>query len=257
MPQLKFHKYQGTGNDFVMIDDSTRSFDESRLDLIKLWCDRNFGVGADGVILIRDHLQFDFEMVYFNPDGSQSLCGNGSRCAVKFAHTLGLVETDCKFLAVDGAHCARIEGGLVFVKMHDVEPLSNLEHDYFVDTGSPHHVRMVSQVSSVDVRQEGKAIRNSQQYQPNGANVNFVEPMDKGVFVRTYERGVEDETLSCGTGVTAVALVLESKGFDSPVTINTKGGELAVSFEKQADGSFTEVYLSGPAIKVFEGVLDF
>ena len=240
-----------------MIDDRERSFDESRLDLIKLWCDRNFGVGADGVILIRDHLQFDFEMLYFNPDGSQSLCGNGSRCAVKFANTLGLVDSDCKFLAVDGPHYARMEAGLIFIKMLDVESLSNLEHDYFVDTGSPHHVRMVSQVSSIDVIQEGRNIRNSQKYQPNGANVNFVEPMDRGVFVRTYERGVEDETLSCGTGVTAAALVMESKGFVSPVKISTKGGELEVSFEKQPDGSFTEVYLSGPAIKVYEGVLDY
>ena len=257
MPQLKFHKYQGTGNDFVMIDDRKQSFDETRIDLIKAWCNRKFGIGADGVILIREHEEHDFEMLYFNPDGSQSLCGNGSRCAVKFANTLGLIDDQCTFLAVDGPHEGRIGRDRIFIKMQNVETLAQKSEEYFINTGSPHHVKMVANVSMVDVTHEGRTIRNSAQYQPQGANVNFVEPQGDEVLVRTYERGVEDETLSCGTGVTAVALVMATKGFQSPVHIKTAGGKLQVSFDKHSDGSYSEVYLSGPAEKVFEGVLDF
>jgi diaminopimelate epimerase len=257
MPQLEFHKYQGTGNDFIMIDDREPSFDKSRLDLIKTWCNRKFGIGADGVILIKEHDKYDFEMLYFNPDGSQSLCGNGSRCAVKFAKALGLISDQCTFLAVDGPHEGRIEGDRIFVKMQVIEPVIQTGEEYFIDTGSPHHVKMVSNISGVDVKNEGRAIRNSARYQPQGTNVNFVESHGVEVLVHTYERGVEDETLSCGSGVTAVALVMAGKGFESPVHIRTAGGKLQVSFNKLADGCFTEVYLSGPAEKVFEGVLDY
>ena len=240
-----------------MIDDRNLSFDESRIDLIKAWCSRKFGIGADGVILIREHEGYDFEMLYFNPDGSQSLCGNGSRCAVKFANTLGLIEDQCTFLAVDGPHEGRIERDRIFIKMQVVEALAQKDEEYFINTGSPHHVKMVAKVSMVDVALEGRTIRNSARYQPQGANVNFVESQGDEVMVRTYERGVEDETLSCGTGVTAVALVMATKGFESPVRIKTPGGKLQVSFDKHLDGCYSEVYLSGPAEKVYEGVLDF
>jgi len=261
MPQLEFHKYQGTGNDFIMIDDREQSFDDTRLDLIKVWCNRKFGIGADGVILIREHDGYDFEMLYFNPDGSQSLCGNGSRCAVKFANILGLVGDHCTFLAVDGPHEGHFEGDHIFIKMQDVKAPAAVEkpavEEYFVNTGSPHHVKMVSKVSMVDVTHEGRTIRNSVRYHPQGTNVNFVESQAGEVLVRTYERGVEDETMSCGTGVTAVALVMGTRGFESPVDIKTAGGKLQVSFNKHSDGCYTEVYLSGPAEKVFEGVLDY
>jgi diaminopimelate epimerase len=257
MPEIKFHKYQGTGNDFIMIDDRAQLFDLSRLDLIVAWCDRKFGIGADGVILIRDHPEYDFEMIYFNPDGSQSLCGNGSRCAVMFAHTLGMITRQCTFLAVDGPHEGCLDQGLVKVRMHDVGAPQQIDGDYFVNTGSPHHIKMVDEIGAVDVTKEGSMIRYGDQYQPGGTNVNFVEPKGNQVQVRTYERGVEDETLSCGTGVTAVALVMGTMGYVSPVNINAAGGDLQVSFNRQSDGSYTDIYLSGPAEKVYEGIVRY
>ena len=240
-----------------MIDDRNHQFSEHRVDLISHWCDRRFGIGADGVILIRDHAKYDFEMVYFNPDGSQSLCGNGSRCAVKFAKSLAMVSDRCEFLAVDGPHTASIEGDMVNVKLHDVGPPQNTEDGYFINTGSPHHIKIVEALSDVDVMAEGSTIRYGDPYQPSGTNVNFVQPEEKQVLVRTYERGVENETLSCGTGVTAVALVMGARGLTSPVNVKAVGGNLEVSFNKEADGSYTEIYLSGPAEKVFEGKISF
>jgi len=257
MPVVNFHKYQGTGNDFIMIDDRPGLFDERRLDLVGAWCDRKFGIGADGLILIRNHPRYDFEMLYFNPDGTQSLCGNGSRCAVKFANSLGMVEDHCTFLAVDGAHEGSISGDMIRIKIQDVDKPDQTDGDYFIDTGSPHHIKMVPNVESVDVVSEGRTIRNSDRYLPNGANVNFVEPGTNEVLVRTYERGVENETLSCGTGVTAVALVMATRGFESPVNIKAVGGMLQVSFNRQADGSYTDVYLSGPAEKIYEGSIRY
>ena len=257
MPNIKFHKYQGTGNDFIMVDDRRANFEILNLDLIGKICDRKFGVGADGIILLHNHPVHDFQMIYFNPDGSQSLCGNGSRCAVQFASALGLIKDRCTFLAVDGLHEGFIIDGLIHIKMPDVTQFVDVDGDFFVDTGSPHHIKLVPQVSGVDVFEEGRAIRYSSRYQPHGTNVNFVEISELSTSVRTYERGVEDETLSCGTGVAAVALVLAQKGFASPVSLRTRGGILQVSFKKQADGSYTDVYLIGPAEKVFEGTFAY
>ena len=257
MGSIKFHKYQGTGNDFIMIDDRNLVFDENRLDLISSWCHRKFGIGADGVILIRNHKEYDFEMVYFNPDGSKSLCGNGSRCAVKFAYSLGMIGEKCSFLAIDGPHEGAIKQNEVQVKLHDVGPPTRVGEDYFIDTGSPHHVKMVSEVSTIDIIGEGSTIRNSERYRPAGANVNFVQPSGDEVRVRTFERGVENETLSCGTGVTAVALVMGFQGYESPVNIAAMGGPLAVTFDKHTDGSYTNIWLSGGAEQVFEGVISY
>ncbi len=257
MPVVNFHKYQGTGNDFIMIDDRHESFDESRLDLIQHWCDRKFGIGADGVIFIREHSEWDFSMLFFNPDGSQSLCGNGSRCAVKFAYSLGMVPMKCTFQAVDGAHEAQIFNNTVRVKMRDVGPPVDADGDYFINTGSPHHVKMVRELSGFDVVSEGRMIRHSDRYQPGGTNVNFVEPDNGELMVRTFERGVEAETLSCGTGVTAVALVMGARDFQSPVKIRTMGGDLRVTFSRREDGGFEEIYLEGPAEKVFEGTIAY
>lgn len=257
MPAVQFFKYQGTGNDFIMIDDRQCQFDETRRDLVRAWCHRKFGIGADGLILIRDHKQYDFEMLYYNPDGSQSLCGNGSRCAVKFAHALGMIKEQCTFLAVDGAHEGIISGDTIRIKMRDVGKPAQTDGDYFIDTGSPHHIRIVPKVAGVDVVSEGRSIRNSDRYRPHGTNVNFVEPGENEILVRTYERGVENETLSCGTGVTAVALVMATRGFKSPGSIRTAGGTLHVSFNRQADGSYTDIYLSGPAEKIYEGTIGY
>jgi diaminopimelate epimerase len=252
--EISFYKYQGTGNDFVMIDDRADNFPDMDLPLIQKICDRKFGVGADGLILIREAEGYDFEMVYFNADGSQSMCGNGARCAVAFASFLGLIENKTEFLAIDGGHLAYINDGNIELAMSPVFSLTPAGEDYFVNTGSPHHVKFVENVSDYPVFEEGKVIRYSNQYAPNGTNVNFVTPLNrKEIKVRTYERGVENETLSCGTGVTACALVYGFQNQLDEVCIHTPGGKLNVKFDINSDGSFQNIWLIGPAVQVFEG----
>jgi diaminopimelate epimerase len=263
---MQFHKYQGTGNDFVMIDDRARVFDETDQPLIARLCDRRFGIGADGLILLRNKPDFDFEMVYFNADGRpSSMCGNGGRCTVAFAKHLGLIGAETRFLAVDGPHDARIEpdGTVRLRKSAVTAPLEAGvgENDVFLHTGSPHHIHFLDPeehptLAEFDVYGTGHDIRHDQAYDPAGTNVNFVEiPADPAHPwpVRTYERGVENETLSCGTGVTAVALAASQRGATSPVRLQTMGGELEVSFETRPDGGFANVWLSGPATRVFGG----
>jgi len=255
MPQLQFHKYQGTGNDFVMIDNRDKVFDRSDLQTIEYLCDRKFGIGADGVILIEHNTDTDFEMVYFNPDGSQSLCGNGSRCAVMFAHSLGIINKKTTFRAIDGVHEAEIKGENISLLMHDVTNFEEVDKDFVIDTGSPHYVHYVSDVHDFDLLEAGRAIRYSDKYKKEGINVNFVQETDDNeVDIRTYERGVENETLSCGTGCTAVALSLGLRGGSSPVTLNAMGGKLQVSFQQEGR-SFKNIYLIGPAKQVFEGLI--
>jgi len=255
--EISFYKYQGTGNDFVMIDDRADIFPDKDLSLIQRLCDRKFGIGADGLILIRDAEEHDFEMVYFNADGSQSMCGNGARCAVAFAGFLGIIGTKTNFLAIDGGHQAIVEDELIELEMRPVLSLANAGQDYFVNTGSPHHVRFVENVSGYPVFEEGKAIRYSDEYAPKGTNVNFVTPLGKDeIHVRTYERGVENETLSCGTGVTACALVYGYQHELHEVKIKTPGGKLKVRFTESADGSFQDIWLIGPAEQVFAGKIE-
>lgn len=255
MQTIDFYKYQGTGNDFVMIDDRKELFDLKDHALIAHLCDRKFGIGADGLILIRHHDEADFEMIYYNADGHlTSLCGNGSRCAVKFASQLGIVEGECSFMTVEGILKAKIEEKLVHIKMPDVRDVETHPDHYFLNTGSPHHICYVNNIEKYDVFHEGRKIRQGAPYFEKGSNVNFVQPLDNSaIFVRTYERGVEDETLSCGTGVTAAALVQGVKGASSPVKVKTLGGDLQISFQKMEDGRFTDIYLIGPAVKVFRG----
>jgi len=255
MKTIHFYKYQGTGNDFIMIDDREKLFNLEDHKLIANLCHRKFGIGADGLILIRNHPESDFEMVYYNADGHlTSLCGNGSRCAVKFAHQLGLIIDQCTFMTVEGILQARISDDLVFIKMPDVEQVETHKDHYFLYTGSPHHICFVNDVKTHDVFNEGRKIRQSAPYNEEGSNVNFVEPLGKSqIFVRTYERGVEDETLSCGTGVTAAALAQSLKGANSPIKVKTLGGELQISFDKLDENKFRNVYLIGPAVLVFEG----
>ncbi len=252
--ELTFYKYQGTGNDFVMIDDRSESLDLENLDLVKKLCDRKFGIGADGLIAIRNHPDLDFEMIYFNADGSQSMCGNGARCAVAFSSFLGIVNGKTRFLAIDGPHEAVLNGDQVELLMGDVKEITLKSDDFFVNTGSPHHIRFVEKASEYPVFEEGKTIRNDAGYAPGGTNVNFVEPIAKDeVFVRTYERGVEDETLSCGTGVTAAALVYGLRQQQNHIKINTLGGKLSVKFHSNPDGTFSKIWLIGPAEQVFSG----
>lgn len=252
--EINFYKYQGTGNDFVMVDNRDQSLDLSNLDLVRRLCDRKFGVGSDGLIAIQNHRDYDFEMVYFNADGSQSMCGNGARCAVAFSAFLGIIEGKTHFLAIDGPHEAILSGDQVELLMGNVAGIEDKSGDFFVNTGSPHHVRFVKQVAEYPVFDEGKAIRYDAGYAPGGTNVNFVQPQaDDRIFVRTYERGVENETLSCGTGVTAAALVFGLRQGQSRVKINTLGGDLSVKFDSNPDGSFSKIWLIGPAEQVFSG----
>ena len=257
MSSIRFFKYQGTGNDFVFIDNRSGVFDKTDHKLIAKLCHRKFGIGADGIVLVENSIEYDFEMVYFNPDGSQSFCGNASRCAVDFASYLNIINDQATFKAIDGVHTAYIKSGLIHLKMNDVNSIKYFDEDLFIHTGSPHYIKFVDNVENENVIEEGRKIRNSESFITEGTNVNFAELMNSNqVYVRTYERGVEDETLSCGTGVTAVALAVSLKNFESPVKIKTPGGDLQVSFRKTGENNFENVYLIGPAKMVFKGEIE-
>lgn len=256
--QLQFYKYQGTGNDFVMVDNRGLSFPKENTDLVAFLCDRRFGIGADGLILLENDKVSDFKMVYYNSDGNPStMCGNGGRCIVAFARDLGLITEKTKFNAVDGLHHATIAKDIISLQMIDVTLVEQRDKYFFVNTGSPHHVQLVKDLPKLKVKVEGAKLRYGI-YGEKGSNINFVEQTEPDTYaVRTYERGVEDETLSCGTGVTAVALSMyASKKTDAKkITINAVGGKLEVSFEPQEDGSFTKVHLKGEAKQVFSGTI--
>lgn len=258
--KILFFKYQGTGNDFVILDNRNNQYNAFTKEDIRFLCDRRFGIGGDGLMLLNLHPDFDFEMKYYNADGGESsMCGNGGRCLVRFAHDMGIAKTTYRFLAVDGAHEAEVENGnLVSLKMNDVNGVRQSGGDFILNTGSPHFVHFMNDVMLVDVFKKGREIRYNKEFAKEGINVNFVEQLsdpDK-IIVRTYERGVEDETFSCGTGVTAAALVCyhNDNGFNH-VDVETKGGKLSVEYEKNGP-TFTNVWLTGPATKVFEGTIE-
>lgn len=255
--QLTFYKYQGTGNDFVMVDNRDEIFDRNDTELIASLCDRRFGIGADGLILLENDTELDFKMVYYNSDGrTSSMCGNGGRCIVQFAYDMGVIGETTRFMAIDGEHDAYIKDGLVYLKMIDVDEVEQGQDFYFMDTGSPHYVQFVNDLNEFPVYAEGYKIRNNDRFRENGTNVNFVEKISKDTIgVRTYERGVEDETWSCGTGVTACAIAANISGYESPVHVKTKGGNLMITFEK-TEGNYKNIYLSGPAMKVFTGYIN-
>lgn len=256
-----FYKYHGAGNDFILIDDRSNhiheTYDQAR---IAHHCDRHFGIGADGMMFLRSHADFDFEMVYYNSDGApSSMCGNGGRCIVRFAADLGLIESSCTFLAVDGPHeAALLDNDWVSLKMSDVNHWENPASDvYILDTGSPHYVRFGQTIEQVDVVDEGRAIRYSPEFRAKGINVNFIERSAKGLKIATYERGVENETLACGTGVTAAAIAaaeMDQVGMDEPFRyeVVAKGGQLSVKGLRTSKG-YRELWLEGPAVRVFMG----
>ena len=258
--QLTFYKYQGTGNDFIMIDNRLNIFPKENTQFIEQLCDRRFGIGADGLILLENHTTYDFKMVYFNSDGNESsMCGNGGRCLVAFAKQLGIIEATAKFEAVDGYHYAKIiEDELISLQMKDVDRIA-VHQDYsFLNTGSPHHVQLVSDLKNLDVKTEGAKIRYSDLYGKAGSNINFVHQLENDIFVvRTYERGVEDETLSCGTGATAVAIAMHhmDKTKSNSIDLQVEGGKLSVQF-KENNGVYSDVFLVGPATFVFEGMIE-
>lgn len=249
----KFYKFQGTGNDFIMIDNRDLIFPKNTETIARL-CDRRFGIGGDGLILLENEKGYDFKMVYYNSDGNEStMCGNGGRCLVAFAYMLDIFEEQCRFIAIDGPHDASIDNGLVQLKMIDVDTVEDFEGNTVLNTGSPHFVQRVENLKDYEVFAKGKAIRNSEKFLKEGINVNFVEILaENQLFVRTYERGVEDETYSCGTGVTASAIsYLRNKNMNE-VKVKVLGGNLKVRLEKDGD-SFKNIWLEGPAKLVFEG----
>ena len=259
--KISFEKYQGTGNDFVIVDNRKKEYLTLTASHIRHICDRRFGIGGDGLMLLNEKGGYDFEMKYYNADGREgTMCGNGGRCLVKFAYQLGIHKPVYHFVAADGPHEAEIDtDGIVSLKMQDVNRVSKFHGDYLLNTGSPHYVRMVGDVMNVDVFKKGRDIRYSKEFEQDGVNVNFVEqlPDEDKILVRTYERGVEDETWSCGTGVTAAALICyhNENGFND-VGVKTLGGTLTVEFDRIDDNHYTNIWLSGPAEKVFDGVIE-
>ncbi|MCB0443943.1 MAG: diaminopimelate epimerase [Flavobacterium sp.] len=257
---IQFYKYQGTGNDFILLDNRQLIFPKNNTKLIQQLCDRRFGIGADGLILLENDKFSDFKMVYFNSDGHESsMCGNGGRCIVAFAKQLQVIENETTFMAVDGEHYAKISvEGIVSLQMKEVDEVKMAADYVFLDTGSPHHITLVNDVKSVKVKEIGSQIRYSDLYGKTGSNINFVEAVSDSLFaVRTYERGVEDETLSCGTGVTAVAIAMHAIGktTSNEISLLVEGGELKVIFKK--DGKkYTDVFSIGPATFVFEGKIE-
>ena len=260
--KIEFFKYQGTGNDFVILDNRDNSYNNLSAKQIKHICDRRFGIGADGLMLLTKKEGYDFKMVYFNADGNESsMCGNGGRCLVKFAYHMGIHKATYHFIATDGEHFADIGTDvdlIVRLKMKDVTEVEEHSTYAVLNTGSPHFVKFANHVKDIDVVETGREIRYSKEFKQEGINVNFVEAIDEdGIFVRTYERGVEDETLSCGTGVTASALMSahNDKGFNR-VEVQTPGGHLSVEFEKTDDEHFENIWLCGPAEFVFKGEME-
>jgi diaminopimelate epimerase len=251
---IEFYKYQGTGNDFIMIDDREKEFDLTDNDLIAALCERRMGIGADGLILLREHDTLDFEMIYFNADGKQSsMCGNGGRCIIAFAQMLEMIEDETTFMAIDGEHKGRLMDDGIYLQMQDVKKIEGVGDGLVLNTGSPHYIEMVDDLDNLDVNKEGRKIRNSAPFKKEGINVNFVLDANE-LQVRTYERGVEAETLSCGTGVVATAIAMHYANCieETLVNVKTKGGELTVSFE-EFNGSYRNIWLSGEASMVFAG----
>jgi len=261
--KISFSKYQGTGNDFILLDNRNRKFSGLTNSQIEFLCDRRFGIGADGLILLEEKPGIDFNMVYFNSDGNvSSMCGNGGRCITAFANSLKLINGEATFTAIDGMHESLIvskQPMVVKLKMGDVNEIEQIGGDLYLNTGSPHYVRMVEDVMQIDVVQEARKVRYNERFSHEGTNVNFVQANTAGITVRSYERGVEDETLSCGTGVTASVLVSVLKGkviADAGFCeVKSMGGMLKVYFEKAGD-SFRNIWLEGEAKFVYSGEIN-
>lgn len=257
---IPFFKYHGTGNDFILLDNRDNRFNELDASTIKHWCDRHRGIGADGLMLLNTSDAYDFHMVYFNADGNEStMCGNGGRCIVRFAEDLGIHRERYQFTAIDGLHEAeRLSDGTIRLKLNASDAPTPLNQDWIIHTGSPHLVCLVDDVQKTDVKNSGAAIRYSEPFRQAGINVNFVQVINSNQLkVRTYERGVEDETLSCGTGVTASALSFRTfEPGPHRIDVDTPGGSLRVDFIHETHGGFSEVWLTGPVTFVFRGEMD-
>ena len=253
-----FYKSHGAGNDFILFDNRLGDFNLDQAAIVRL-CDRRFGVGADGLMTLNQSSDSDFHLDYYNADGSLgSLCGNGSRCAVALAHQLQMIGEETQFSAADGIHTARLDPhkNLVALDMHDVKTIQDRKESIFLDTGSPHDIRLVDQLNDLDVEHLGRQLREDI-YGPEGANINFIEQKSSNTFaIRTYERGVEAETLACGTGAVAAAIAMHysQKTSATSLELDALGGTLHISFNPTAEG-YTDVVLTGPAAFVFKGDL--
>ena len=261
--KILFEKYHGTGNDFIMLDNRTGLYASISEKQVEFLCNRHFGIGADGLILLEKEADIDFKMVYYNSDGRiSSMCGNGGRCIVAFAKSMGIMQNETRFIAIDGMHEATVESEnpvVVKLKMKNVDEVEQIGEDLFLNTGSPHYVRFVNNTLETDVLGEGRRVRNSDRFKKDGTNVNFVQTLNDRLIVRSYERGVEDETLSCGTGIVASALASVSSGKIKQesgfIKIKALGGSLKVHFEKAGNG-FKNIWLEGEATYVFKGEIE-
>ncbi len=252
---IQFYKYNGTGNDFILIDNRKNQFDGSNTERIKSLCTRHFGIGADGLILLENEAGYDFRMVYYNSDGNESsMCGNGGRCIIQFAHDLEIIDTETTFVAIDGPHKGKVLDGEIALQMQNVESILDNDIRSELNTGSPHYVEFMNEIPEKDFVNRAREIRESETYLKEGINVNFAKISGNEIHMRTYERGVEDETLACGTGATAVAIAAHKRGLitQNLIPLRVKGGKLTVSFN-ETNGKYSSIWLTGPAKFVFLG----
>lgn len=255
---IHFYKYHGAGNDFILLDNRKNPVTLSKKQ-VALLCHRHYGIGADGLMLLENAAGYDFRMVYYNSDGGEStMCGNGGRCITAFAHNLGLIADTTTFIAIDGPHNASIRpDGTISLQMQEVSGIQHYDTYAILNTGSPHYILWTDDTDQADVFREGRRLRNLPEFQPGGININFVQQVEGGLKVRTYERGVEDETLSCGTGVTAAAIAATKDATGNfAIPVSTPGGRLEISFTKDTPSTAKNVILKGPAVFVFEGDID-
>ncbi len=251
---IEFFKYQGTGNDFIIIDDRKNVFNEKDNNLISALCERKMGIGADGLILLRNDPKYDFNMIYFNSDGNEStMCGNGGRCIISFAQSLNIINESTLFNAIDGMHKGIILDKVIKIKMNDVSKIQKIDNGLMMNTGSPHYIELVDDLEKIDLEKRGKEINSSRFFIKDGINVNFVQA-NQDIYMRTYERGVNSETHSCGTGAVAASIALHNMSLvkDNIIQINTRGGSLEVSFELE-NGNYHNVWLSGEVDLVYVG----
>ena len=256
---IPFNKYEGTGNDFIIVENSTRLLDHNDNNIFKKLCDSRFGIGADGLILIEESPGYDFRMLYYNADGSPGeMCGNGGRCAAHFVMKHFTGSRDLSFLAGDGPHTARVAGDdFIEISVRDVTEARKTPDGILVNTGVPHLVIFADDTELADFVTFARGLRYSPRYAPEGVNVNLATVTDNGLTIRTYERGVEDETLSCGTGATAsvIAAALTGKIVTGDARVSVRGGELQIRYVNDGEGA-SEIFLAGPATFVFSGEIE-
>lgn len=259
---IEFFKYHGTGNDFIILDNRDNRYNNLTNEQINLLCDRHFGIGADGLMLLNNSKNLDFSMKYFNSDGYEgTMCGNGGRCIVSFAKYLRIIETNTTFEAIDGLHTATINDDfIVKLKMNNIDNKTIIQNNNFflIDSGSPHYIEFIDSFDNIDIIDRGKKIRFDKTISDKGVNVNFVKIIEKDcIFVRTYERGVENETLSCGTGsiASAIAYKISQKSNSKVITVKTLGGNLNV-FSEHENNIYKNIILSGEAKYIFKGKIE-